>query len=90
MRYCLIAAVMLVGCASSPPVKPVTDRDILAMKVDCSKQFEQVKFIEQQLAARTFYTVDGVEHSDNPTTINKRFHAIARMKVWEIREKCAR
>lgn len=91
MRYSLIiVALAITGCASQPPVKPMTDKDILLLKVDCKQQGNQIKMIEQQIASKSFYTVDGVEHSDNPTTINKRFYAVARMKIWDIREKCAR
>lgn len=90
MRASLIIAVMLVGCASAPSVKPITDKELVQLKVDCPKASEQVKFIEQQIAARKFYTVDGVNFSEDPNVINKKFHAIARMKIWEIREKCGR
>lgn len=88
MRYSLIIAAMLVGCASAPPVAKVTDRELVQLKIDCSRKSEQIKFIEQQISLRKFYTVDGVPFSEDPTVINKRFHAIAKVKIWEIREKC--
>ena len=92
MRYCLTAVLVLAGCANQPPanIKPATDVEIATFRIDCRKSSEQIKYLEQQISTRRYYTVDGVANSENPNSINKKFHALAKLKIWEIREKCAR
>lgn len=91
--YCLIAALVLVGCSTQPPaptVKAMTDKEMALYKIDCKRAVEQKRFLEQQILTRKYYTVDGVDWSEDPRTINKRFHAIAKHKIWSIETECAR
>ena len=92
MRYCLIVLLTLAGCASQQPanVKPASDLEIARLRIDCKKQLEQLAYLEQQSKTRRYYTVDGVEYSEDPNSINKKFHALVKLKTWEIREKCLR
>jgi len=92
-RYGLILAVALTGCASAPapaPVQLMTEQQIATFRIDCHRQAAQIAQLEQQLTARKFYSVDGVEGSDQPTAINKRFYTLTKLKIWTIRTECAR
>ena len=93
IRYGLILALALTGCASAPPPAPVrlmTDQEVAVFQIDCRRQAAQIAQLEQQLTARKFYTVDGVEGNEQPTAISKRFYTLTKLKIWTIRTECAR
>ena len=93
IRYGLILALTLTGCASAPPPAParlMTEQEVAVFQIDCRRQAAQIAQLEQQLTARKFYTVDGVAGSDQPTTINKRFYTLTKLKIWTLRTECAR
>lgn len=87
MRYCLIIAAMLVGCASQPAKPQMTLEELAAIKPDCSNP-RQVKRIEEELSSRKFYVVDGVAGNSDPNKISKQFYTYARYKIWSIRTAC--
>jgi len=92
-RYGLILAVALTGCASAPPPAParlMTEQEVAAFKIDCRRQADQIAQLEQQLAARKFYVVDGVSGNDRPDMISKKFYTLAKLKIWTIKTECAR
>lgn len=93
IRYCLILALALTGCASAPPPTPVrlmTDQEVAAFQIDCRRQASQIAQLEQQLTARKFYVVDGVVGNDRPDSISKRFYTLTKLKIWTLRTECAR
>jgi len=93
IRYGLILAVALTGCASAPPPAParlMTEQEVAVFRIDCHRQAAQIAQLEQQLTARKFYVVDGVEGNDQPTTISKRFYTLTKLKIWTIKTECAR
>ena len=89
MRYCIILAALLVGCASQPTVPPMTLEELASIKPDCGNP-QQVKLIEQELARRKFYTIDGVAGNEDSTRISKQFYTYAKYKIWSIRTACPR
>jgi hypothetical protein len=81
------------GCSTHPPtptVRTMTDKEMALYRIDCKHAVEQKRLLEQQIQTRRYYTVDGVEWSEDSHTINKRFHALARHKIWSIETECAR
>lgn len=87
MRYSLILVALLVGCASQPTKPLMTLKELEAIKPNCA-DLTQVKTIENELARRKFYTVDGVAGSSDPDKISKQFYTYARYKIWSIRTAC--
>ena len=93
IRYGLILALALTGCASAPPPAPVrlmTEQEVAAFQIDCRRQASQIAQLEQQLTARKFYVVDGVAGNDRPDTISKQFYTLTKLKIWTLRTECAR
>lgn len=88
MRYSLILVAMLVGCASQPTKPLMSLEELAAIKPDCSNH-NQVKVIEDELARRKFYTIDGVVGNSDPNRISKQFYTYARYKIWSIRTACS-
>jgi len=78
---------MLVGCASQPARPPMSLQELAAIKPDCANP-SQVKVIEDELARRRFYTVEGVAGNDSPDKISKQYYTYARYKIWSIRTAC--
>lgn len=92
-RYGLIVVLALAGCAATPPPAPVrlmSEQEIATYKINCRRQAEQIAQLEQQLSARKFYVVDGVDGNDQPNAINKKFYTLTKLKIWTIRTECAR
>ena len=87
MRASLIIVAMLVGCASQPTKPLMSLEELAAIKPNCSDH-AQVKLIEDELARRKFYTVDGVVGNSDPNKISKQFYTYARYKIWSIRTAC--
>jgi hypothetical protein len=87
MRYSLILAALMVGCASQPSKPLMTVSELQLIKPDC-KNPNQVKMIEEELARHKFYTVDGVAGNQDPNKISKQFYTYARYKIWSIRTAC--
>ena len=87
MRYSLIALIALVGCASQPTTPPMSLQQIASMPIDCNNR-EQVRIIEEELARRRFYTVEGVVGNESPDRISKQFYTYSRYKIWSIRTAC--
>ena len=91
-RYGLILTLALTGCATAPPPAPVrlmSEQEITNYKIDCRRQADQIAQLEQQLAARKFYVVDGVAGNDQPTTIGKKFYTLTKLKIWTLKTECA-
>ena len=62
--------------------------DLIRFEYDCSRKIEQIDFLQDQLRKKTFYRVDGVEGSEFPDRINKRYYALARYRIWNLRLGC--
>ena len=62
--------------------------DLIRFEYDCSRKIEQIDFLQDQLRKKTFYRVDGVEGSEYPDRINKRYYALARYRIWNLRLGC--
>lgn len=93
IRYGLILALALTGCASAPPpasVRLMTEQEVATFRIDCHRQASQIAQLEQQLTARKFYVVDGVAGNEQPNTISKRFYTLTKLKIWTLRTECAR
>jgi hypothetical protein len=93
IRYGLILALALTGCASAPPpasVRLMTEQEVATFRIDCHRQASQIAQLEQQLTARKFHVVDGVVGNEQPTTISKRFYTLTKLKIWTLRTECAR
>ena len=93
IRYGLILALALTGCASAPPPAPVrlmTEQEVATFRIDCQRQAAQIAQLEQQLTARKFYVVDGVAGNEQPNTISKKFYTLTKLKIWTLRTECAR
>ena len=62
--------------------------DLIRFEYDCSRKIEQIDFLQDQLRKKTFYRVDGVEGSEYPDRINKRYYALAKYRIWNLRLGC--
>ena len=62
--------------------------DLIRFEYDCSRKIEQIDYLQDQLRKKTFYRVDGVEGSEFPDRINKRYYALARYRIWNLRLGC--
>jgi len=62
--------------------------ELIRFEYDCSRKIEQIDFLQEQLRKKTFYRVDGVEGSEYPDRINKRYYALTRYRIWNLRLGC--
>ena len=62
--------------------------DLIRFEYDCSRKIEQIDYLQDQLRKKTFYRVDGVEGSEFSDRINKRYYALARYRIWNLRLGC--
>jgi len=69
---------------------PMTIEDLENFKIDCTRERLQINYLEDQLASRKFYVVDGVAGSSEPNRINKRFYTMTKVKIWTIRTECSK
>jgi hypothetical protein len=72
--------------ARSTPV--MSFEDLIRFEYDCSRRIEQIDFLQDQLRKKTFYRVDGVEGNEFPDRINKRYYALAKFRIWNLRLGC--
>lgn len=70
------------------PTPMMNFEDLIRFEYDCSKKMEQIEFLQDQLRKKTFYRVDGVEGNEFPDRINKRYYALARYRIWNLRLGC--
>ena len=70
-------------------VTPVMSfEDLIRFEYDCSRKIEQIDFLQDQLRKKTFYRVDGVEGNEYSDRINKRYYALAKYRIWNLRLGC--
>jgi len=62
--------------------------DLIRFEYDCSRKIEQIDFLQDQLRKKTFYRIDGVEGSEYPDRINKRYYALVKYRIWNLRLGC--
>jgi len=74
--------------AQARPIPVMSFEDLIRFEYDCSRKIEQIDFLQDQLRKKTFYRVDGVEGSEYPDRINKRYYALARYRIWNLRLGC--
>jgi len=61
---------------------------LVSFQYDCSHRAEQLELLEDQLRQRTFYKVDGVEGSEFPDRIHKKYFALVKYRIWSLRLGC--
>ena len=61
---------------------------LMSFQYDCSHRAEQLDLLEDQLRQRTFYKVDGVEGSEFPDRIHKKYFALVKYRIWSLRLGC--
>jgi hypothetical protein len=69
-------------------VPTISFEDLIRFEYDCSRKIEQIDFLQDQLRKKTFYRVDGVEGSEYPDRINKRYYALVKYRIWNLRLGC--
>ena len=67
---------------------PMSFEDLIRFEYDCSRKIEQIDFLQDQLRKKTFYRVDGVEGNEYSDRINKRYYALAKYRIWNLRLGC--
>jgi hypothetical protein len=81
-------AMQTVQFAPARATPAMSFEDLIRFEYDCSRKIEQIDFLQDQLRKKTFYRVDGVEGSEYPDRINKRYYALARYRIWNLRLGC--
>ena len=61
---------------------------LLSFPYDCSHRNDQFELLEDQIRQRTFYKVDGVDGSEYPDRISKRYFALVKYRIWSLRLGC--
>lgn len=61
---------------------------LMTFEYDCARREEQINLLEDQIKYRTFYKVDGVEGSEAPGRINKKYYSLLRYRIWSLRLGC--
>jgi len=67
---------------------PISYEDLLRFESNCSYRLEQMDYLEDQLRKKTFYRVDGVEGNEFPNKISKKYFALVRYRIWNLRLGC--
>jgi hypothetical protein len=92
MKYLVgfLSSLLFAGCAVTPPSpkQTLSADEIAYYKIDCRVAKVQEEYLERVIQERTYYTVDGVPYNDDPGRISKKFHAIAKVKLWTLRTTC--
>lgn len=88
-----ILLVLLTGCASQQKVvtsqQPAMPwQQMATYQLNCGDRDNQLIFLQDQLSRKTFYTVDGVEGNEEPGRLSKRFNALTKLKIWQLRLNC--
>lgn len=82
MKYTIILVMLLAGCASGPKVKPMTEPQLKAYKVDCSQKDQQIAQLRQQQEAQRLPKLEDM--NDNERLINGHIKS----KLWALRLEC--
>lgn len=82
-RLFFLLAILLVGCATQPSVRPWTMQEVKSYKIDCSKKDYQIYQLNQQLEAQGL-PKDLAKMNDSQRMIN----GYLKSKLWAIRLEC--
>lgn len=83
MKYFLVLAILLTGCATGPKVKPMTEQETKNYKIDCTKRDQQIAQLKQQLEAQKLNS-----NIEDMTDKERLINGHIRSKLWAIKLEC--
>jgi hypothetical protein len=85
MKYLLLLAMLLSGCAIGPRVKPMTEQELKQVPVSCAHKDQLIAGLRQQQDAQRL-PKDLSDMDDNQRLINGHIKS----KLWAVRLECAK
>ena len=83
-QFVIVGAVVLTGCASSPPAKPYYPADMTNFIASCQQAKSQIDFLQREIDAYLEY------HKTVPVTLeDQRYFGRLKNNLWSLRSTCS-